>query len=336
MNENSLLTIIVPTYNRSVNLEVLLAELSSQARSLDGRVEVVVGDNCSSDNTPVVTKNFQAGFPDSRILRHEANLGPDENFCRCLDIVTTKYFWIVGDDDLPKCGVIAKLVELLEREAPDLVYMGSEWVNQVHSSRQGTRVANLGHEPRSKMEFARNVHVWFTFISGTIVNRHTLQTALQQQTIRRFSGTNLVQLGWIFPVLSAGQRFIQVNDRCVLATQDNTGGYALLTVFGANFPRIARQSFGAGSPIAELLISRTCALYLPQLIWASRGAHRQRFKEENPWPVIREQLGMKWSYWAVLLPIGKFPKPLAQAVSIGWRLVVRAARVFDQGMRRLS
>lgn len=323
MNEEVLLTIIVPTFNRARCLDLLLQELGRQLHGLQDRVGVIVGDNASTDGTPAVTRSFKTLFPTADIVRHDSNEGPDENFCRCLDRVRSKYFWIIGDDDLPKEGVVSKLLDLLQRENPDLVYMRSEWVSSITSARQGTQVGSLQISKRSRMEFARKVHVWFTFISGTVVNRVTLQGALKQQTIRRFTGSRLVQLGWVFPVLGAGERFVEVHDPCMLATQDNTGGYAVLTVFGANFPRIVRQVFGAGSELAELLISRASVLYLPQLIWASRGGARQRFSEENPWRVLREQLGMTWAYWVLLLPIGKGPIPVAWSIRAVWTLGMR-------------
>ncbi len=80
-----LLTIIVPTYNRAECVALLLDALRAEIAPVQDRVDVIVGDNASTDRTAEVTATFAVSCSAGRVLRHAENVGPDENFCRCLD-----------------------------------------------------------------------------------------------------------------------------------------------------------------------------------------------------------------------------------------------------------
>jgi len=165
-----------------------------------------------------------------------------------------------------------------------------------------------------------------TFISGVIIDRTRLMEALGGQTVRRFTATNLVQLGWILPLLQTNGRFVHVHDRCVLATQGNTGGYGLLTVFGVNFAQVARAVFERDTRMAGILISHNVRHYLPGLIWTSRTAIIERFGAERPWAAMRSELGSMPLFWILLVPIGRLPWIIAAPVFQVWRLINRLSK----------
>jgi abequosyltransferase len=328
----TLLTIAIPTYNRVEALRLLLDTLQGEVAGLDGVVQVMVSDNASTDSTPQMLAAISARWPSLVVRSNARNIGPEANFCECLDHIDSRYFWLLGDDDMPKAGVIRRISALLASQSPDLLYMQSEWVNPLTGPQQGSLVAELQCESLSRVEFARRVHVWCTFISGMVVNRETLSAtlALNDGALRQHSGTSLVQLGWVFPLLRSGSRFLFVSDQCVLATKDNTGGYALITVFGSNFARIAREVFRDQRRIADLLIDRTMSRYLPGLIWGARAKGGANFVAENPWPELRKQLGAKPLFWLLLLPLGRLPRPAAQPFYQAWRVFSRLRREYDR------
>ena len=327
---STLLTIIVPTYNRADSLALLLATLRSELAGMASVVTVMVSDNASSDRTPEVTRAMQAEWPELVVRRQVTNVGGDENFCSCVDLVTSRYFWILSDDDLPKRGVIRQLLDLLRARAPWLVYMQSEWLAPVTGPDQGERVGALRTRQLDTAAFARQVHVWITFLSGVIVNRDQLLQMLEGQPIRRFSGSSLVQLGWILPLFRADGHFLYVADRCILATKDNSGGYQLLTVFGAGFARIVKESLGANSRAARILIKGAMLRYLPGRIWSDRQQRDERFLAESPWPAMRRELSGFLLFWLLVWPIGRLPRSLAQPFYQSWRVFHRIDRDLER------
>ncbi len=318
-----LLTIIVPTYKRSANLAVLLQTLREETSTIGEDVVVQVSDNCSPDDTPQVVARIAEGWPALRGHRHATNIGADRNFCHCVEAVQTRWFWIIGDDDLPKRGVIAQMVGLLRERQPALLYMQSEWMNPVRNPEQGERVGTLRVSELDAESFARALHIWVTYISGMVIDRERLDLVLQAQPIDRFTGSSLVQLGWVLPLLKAQGPFIFVKDRGVLATTDNSGGYPLLTVFCVNFPRIVNDIFGKASPLSQALLGSAMSKFLPGRIWAARTSTSGAYSAEDPWKEMRHQLGDKWMYWILLMPIGRLPMYLAQPLYQSWRILNR-------------
>lgn len=318
-----LLTIIVPTYKRSANLEILLRTLREETVSVIDDVVVYVSDNCSPDGTPEVVARAAVDWPILHSHRHPTNIGADRNFCHCVNMVRTRWFWIIGDDDLPKRGVVAQVVALLRERQPALLYMQSEWMTPVQDPGQGEPIDSLHVANLDANSFAQALHIWVTFISGIVIDRAGLAATLQEQPIDRFNGTSLVQLGWVLPLFKTEGPFLFVRDRCVLATTENSGGYPLLTVFCVNFPRIVNDVFGKSSPLSQALIGSAMSNFLPGRIWAARNASNSAYSGEEPWAEIYRQLGSNWTYWLLLMPIGRFPIYLAQPLYQTWRVLNR-------------
>ncbi len=91
-----LVTIAVPTYNRADSY--LKKTLESVVQQTYSNIEIIVSDNCSTDNTETVVK----GFNDLRIqyFKQKENIGAYNNFDFCLKQAKGKYLLILGDDDL--------------------------------------------------------------------------------------------------------------------------------------------------------------------------------------------------------------------------------------------
>jgi abequosyltransferase len=322
-----LLTIIVPTYNRADCLALLLETLRQEIAGLEARVEVIVGDNASTDATPEVTAAFAARCDAAQVLRHPRNVGPEENFCLCLDRAESRFFWIIGDDDLPKPGVVAQVMSILQSHDPDLLALGSEWLPQLAGAADGTPVSDLTPLRASSEDFAAYVNVWVTFISGMVVHRQRLLDLHPGIDVRRFAGTSLVQLGWVLPMLASGNRLFVVPERCMLATSGNTGGYQLITVFATNLPKILDAVCGPASPQRRGIVRALAWNFVPGLLWLMRFGDAGRFPGEDVRESLRPLRGTA-AYRLVVLPVLRLPKPFAFFFWMLSRLCGRAIRLF--------
>lgn len=327
-----LLTIIVPTYNRSANLAILLSSLRDETAHVANEVQVYVSDNCSTDDTPNVIAQLAKDWLSMRSYRHLTNLGAESNFIHAVDSVKTRWFWIIGDDDLPKRGVVEKVVKLLRMENPALIYMQSEWLNPVQNVDQGVPIGDFQISSLNSLQFAEAVHVWVTFISGMVVDKERLVAMLGSQSIKRFdAASRLVQLGWVLPLFNSKGPFLFISNSCMLATKDNSGGYCLLTVFGINFTRIINESFGSNHPLAQAMIGGNISQYLPGLIWGARNTRRlSSHITVSPWRELNGQLGSQWLYWLLIVPLGRLPPLLAQPFFQTWRVLNRMRREWRQ------
>lgn len=93
---NCLVSIGIPTYNRASSY--LRYALRSAANQTYTNLEIIVSDNCSSDNTESLVKEFDD--PRIRYYRQRENIGPLKNRNFCLAQARGDYFVMLLDDDL--------------------------------------------------------------------------------------------------------------------------------------------------------------------------------------------------------------------------------------------
>ncbi len=91
-----LVSIGIPTYNRAD--KTLSSAIQSACNQDYPNLEIVISDNCSTDNTQELVRSFN----DDRIkyIRHTANIGGNNNFNACLEAAKGDYFLLLHDDDL--------------------------------------------------------------------------------------------------------------------------------------------------------------------------------------------------------------------------------------------
>ncbi|WP_177204700.1 glycosyltransferase family 2 protein [Hymenobacter arizonensis] len=96
-----MLTIAIPTYNRSKSVKKLLEKLLPQ---LIPEVKVVVFDNCSSVPVSDIMNDFS--HPGVSFVRNKTNVGMAGNFIKCFEACDTKWLWVLGDDDYPYANAV--------------------------------------------------------------------------------------------------------------------------------------------------------------------------------------------------------------------------------------
>lgn len=118
-----LLTIAIPTYNRAAKLDEQLAWLSRNLRELESDCAVIVSDNASTDNTPNICAKWReelvARGAEVLINRNETNVGCLPNIAKAIDLSSSRFTWVIGDDDEIPDDKIAWVVARLSAE-PDL------------------------------------------------------------------------------------------------------------------------------------------------------------------------------------------------------------------------
>src|SRR5437868_4868847 len=102
-------SVCVPTYNRAPLLKNFLSSILNQTFR---DYEVIVADNCSTDDTRAVV----AAFTDPRLSyhRHDRNIGPFANMNWLIERARGTYLCIVHDDDLYFPEFLARECALLE------------------------------------------------------------------------------------------------------------------------------------------------------------------------------------------------------------------------------
>lgn len=122
---DAFLSICIPTYNRALKLGRRLEQFAQivGASKYRDRVELVVSDNASTDNTEQVLAEWRdrlAGLCPVRIFAQAQNLGAEGNFKFLYEHACGEYVWICSDDDVLFEDQFDPLLADLHEHRPEL------------------------------------------------------------------------------------------------------------------------------------------------------------------------------------------------------------------------
>ena len=118
MENKTVLSICIPTYNRARYLKQCLDNIVCQLKDekTTDLVEVVISDDASQDDTQELAKKYQARFNNIKYFRNEKNLGMTGNIINSVLKATGKYCWSIGDDDFIQNGSLKFIVDFLSKK----------------------------------------------------------------------------------------------------------------------------------------------------------------------------------------------------------------------------
>ena len=166
------ISVALCTYNGSRFLPEQLASIAAQTRLPD---EMVVCDDCSSDSTREIIREFArtAPFP-VRFVSNSANLGSTKNFEKAIGLCTGDLIALCDQDDIWLPEKLARQLAVLESD-PSLggVFSDAELIDA--SSRPiGRRLwANFLFTPRDQIRF-QSGHGANVLLKGNVVTGATL------------------------------------------------------------------------------------------------------------------------------------------------------------------
>jgi glycosyltransferase involved in cell wall biosynthesis len=310
-SERPLLSFAIPTYNRAKYLDQLLGVLLKQLQG-ESRVELIVSDNASTDNTSEVIEGYRQLGLDIRYLRNESNCGPDLNFIQCFEQSRGKYVWICGDDDIIIEGGIAKILRLLAIENYGIVYVSAYGFRGDYlAERTSDQFGRFAEVFPDGLRFVRRVGIMITFISAIIVNKDFYSTTAHQE-LSELIGTNLLQLGWVCPVLASSSKMLIIWEKLVAGKSGNAGDFGICQTFGVNLERVLEMTLADRRDIAAELRNRTMRDWFPRNILAVRKGTAGLLKLENCCQLLEPIYKWNWRYWIYIYPIIILPLAMAE------------------------
>lgn len=120
---SALLSVVVPTYNYARFLEDSIGSVAEQTY---GRIELVVVDDCSTDDTPQVlselARRHRDRFENVRILRNERNAGAHASLNRAVQAAAGSFICVLNADDLYEKNRLVELYSALCEEDAELAF----------------------------------------------------------------------------------------------------------------------------------------------------------------------------------------------------------------------
>lgn len=98
MNNKILISVVIPSYNRANTVGHTIDSIIAQKVNAD--IEIVIGDDCSTDNAREVLLQYKEKYPDIiRLFFWEQNLGLGANWASCIKECKGKYICNCDNDD---------------------------------------------------------------------------------------------------------------------------------------------------------------------------------------------------------------------------------------------
>jgi glycosyltransferase involved in cell wall biosynthesis len=317
-----LLTIAIPTYNRAWCLRELLPLLVDEVEN-EPRIELIISDNASPDETPSVVEEFVARGLRVRYIRNPQNIGPDANFLQCFEQARGKYVWIFSDDDLIVPGGIAKILTCCTAAEYDLIWVSNYPFSKSHKP--------LPAKPRldaddisDAVAYVKRIHVFFTFVSGNIINKDTVLAA-GPKNFSSLVGTGLAQLAWTYTALNRFTRGLYLREKLIAMRVNNTGGYRLFQVFGTTLGKITKDWLNSGN-LGRIIMNGTVQRFWPMMLLEYRKKASAFTDQTSAQTVLTPIFETNFRYWLLAYPVIVLPSSLAAL----WVLVVRVLNRLDK------
>jgi glycosyltransferase involved in cell wall biosynthesis len=317
-----LLTIAIPTYNRAGCLKELLSGLAQQLDN-EPRVELMISDNASPDETRAVVEEFIARGMEIRYIRNNQNIGADANFLQCFEQARGKYVWLFSDDDLIIPGGAAKILEYCASADYDLISLSNYPLEEAPPplSAGAHHDAIDISDPR---QYAKRVHVFFTFISGNIINKDTVLAA-GAKPFSDLIGSSLIQLSWTYTALNRFTRGLCIHEKLIGVRLNNTGGYKLFQVFGSTLSMITKKWLESES-LGQIVINGAVQRFWPSMLFKYKKCASSFTDTAKPQDVLTPLFRHNLRYWLFAYPIAVLPYHL----SAGWLFITRVFNRLDK------
>ncbi len=219
-----ILSICIPTYNRASYLDNTLTQLTKNVifKETDD-VEIVISDNCSTDNTEDVCRKFIRKFPRKIIYRKQKENTKDKNFSTVLKMGRGKYLKLNNDNLFFRPGELEKFLYFLKEENPsDIVIIVNKNV--------------LGHKIYTLNSFdalLEKVSYMVTWIGGYCFKSSAFNSINEPD---RYADLNFSQVDMLARLMISGSTCTVVTGNFLESTAiKNKGGYGIPKVFGFNY-----------------------------------------------------------------------------------------------------
>lgn len=144
MESKYLLSICILTFNRCSHLLRILDFLSREIKGLgdnSSKLEIIISDNCSSDDTPTIISDFITKYANIITIvynRNENNLGLTGNLNKSAELSNGIYHWWWGDDDYYQEGIVNRVLALCAKNPSHIFINNSSFLKEPGD--------NLGYE----------------------------------------------------------------------------------------------------------------------------------------------------------------------------------------------
>ena len=317
-----ILSIAIPTFNRSYFLKLNLGQLKNEIKSCPyGTIELLVSDNASEDDTQFTVEYFQNSGMSINYIKNDENIGSDANIAQCFNMAKGQYVLILGDDDLLVDGALVSIVKHLKNQQYGVVFLKSYGYDNDFRKESPEKLGGGYKVYNDSDKFLEKVAHYITLISGCILNKEVLENINATQ----FCGSNLVQVDLALSAALRVRKNLFISSYSVACKRNNSGGYDFTSVFVVNFFNIldSYKTKGLGVSAINNIENYMIISFFPHYLLKHRRNSNKSMR--NEFNIFNERFGNKLLFKIYLMPILLWPRFMA--IAWGW-LAVLIARIY--------
>ncbi len=201
-------SVCIPQYNR---IKFLLHSLETIAKQPYPHVEVVISDDCSTDETQSSILNIQSRYKyPLRYYRQEENQGYDRNLRTSIELAMGDYVIIIGNDDsINPAYDLHQLSQFLkENKYPEVGYTSYIDSGTAKVEYRATETRILGHGPEIALQYFSR----FSFVGGLVFKR----SFYLKHNTSKFDGSVYNQMYHASLMISSGGELFSIREPVVL------------------------------------------------------------------------------------------------------------------------
>lgn len=285
MDNQPILSICIPIYNRKTYLEIMLARFLEDKHLFQNQIQLYISDNCSTEDVYAVAQHYADLGLNLTYHCNESNLGMDGNFINCFNHAKGKYAWLLGSDDIPVKGFLQDLLNILVRNDYGLLHIKNQYLND--------SIQLINYDDGNTL--LEDIYVGITFISGNIVKKEKMSGV----NLENYKGTLISQVPlYIFSALTSNQNAIYYHPSFENGNDSkNNGGYNLFNLFVKDLYSIFQEFVNKGllkKRSLEIIKRRSYKNWLVGLVvdFLIIGHERKKnFSLTDSWKILKAAYG---------------------------------------------
>lgn len=249
MKNDILLTIAIPTFNRCDLLDKSLGSIVSSP-GFDQRVEIVVSDNFSTDNTRQIVEKHMRSYPNIKYHRNPENISAGPNYIKALSLGSGEYLKLINDSILFKPGTLRFLLDTIEKHlhTKEAIFFYNNT-----SRRDYTKI-----DCKDLNDFVQKASFWVTWIGSFGAWRDDFAKLTDKD---RYIDLQLAQVDWTFRIVKLHNTVIYCGNFFKALPLQKKGDYNFFQVFIINYLSLYKEYLKSGDIKKITFLKEKYSLY---------------------------------------------------------------------------
>lgn len=237
--EKPLLSIYIPTYNRSYYLRKCLEAITEQEIFQNtSLIEIFISDNGSSDKTGEISQYFVKKYGDKiKYICRKPTVSADRNIMSGVEEVTGEYIKLCNDNLIFNNGALKEIIDILQDKSPDMLFL----LNKCYRKKDPKEISACDNID----DFINSVTFFCTSIASYI---YKTDKVLTLPDLYRKEELKLTQVDIALRLMDKGSKAIILNSIVFyMLPLFNKGGYNVAQIFGENYFSLLEEYVQKGS-----------------------------------------------------------------------------------------